>query len=57
MKPKKVSVDHLNEIADSMQNVYLDDYVKEIREENYWDVDFLDYKCYREFYFILIFIV
>ena len=42
-------VDRVVNLAHKHEMEYLDDYTRVLKKGDYWDTNFIDYKCYRVF--------
>ena len=42
-------MERLSVIAKANEEKWLEEYVSQLRNNRYWDVDFIDYKCYKVF--------
>ena len=42
-------MERLSKIAEKNEKEWLEEYVSRLKDNRYWDVDFIDYKCWKVF--------
>ena len=42
-------IDRMNNLAKANEDKWLLEYILHLKNDRYWDVDFIDYKCYKVF--------
>ena len=42
-------IDRMTNLAKKNENKWLIEYIEHLNNDRYWDVDFIDYKCYKVF--------
>ena len=42
-------IDRMSSLAKENEDKWLKEYITHLKNDRYWDVDFVDYKCYKVF--------
>ena len=42
-------MDRMSDLAKDNEDKWLEEYITHLKHDKYWDVDFIDYKCYKVF--------
>ena len=45
----QMEIERMSERAKVNQEIWLDEYIECLKNDTYWDVNFIDYKCYKVF--------
>ena len=42
-------MDRMSKLAKENEDVWLEEYITHLKNDKYWDVDFVEYKCFKVF--------